>query len=105
VRPCLKNTYHKKELVDCLNVSALSSNPSTAKTKKARGKKSLFWLTILEVSVPLLWACGSTVQSDRSTWCGKVLHPMKENQKGREKKIRVPISLSKTHPQSPEDPL
>jgi hypothetical protein len=30
----LKKTHHKKGLVDCLKVEALSSNPSTEKEKK-----------------------------------------------------------------------
>jgi hypothetical protein len=33
VRPYLEKTYHKKGLVEWLQVQALSSNPSTAKKK------------------------------------------------------------------------
>jgi hypothetical protein len=40
-RPYLKNTLHKKGLVEWLKVKALSSNPSIAKKKKKRKRKSM----------------------------------------------------------------
>jgi hypothetical protein len=38
MRPYLKNTQHKKQLVEWLKVKALSSNPRTEKKKKKRKK-------------------------------------------------------------------
>jgi hypothetical protein len=38
-RPYLKNTLHKKGLVEWLKVKALCSNPSIAKKKKKKKKK------------------------------------------------------------------
>jgi hypothetical protein len=44
----LKKTYHKKGLVEWLNVKALSSSPSTAKKKKDTKKawKPMYFITI-----------------------------------------------------------
>jgi hypothetical protein len=39
MRPYLKNTHHKKGLVEWLKVKALSSNPSTSRKKKEIKKK------------------------------------------------------------------
>jgi hypothetical protein len=36
MRPYLKNTQHKKQLVEWLKVKALSSNPRTEKKKKKK---------------------------------------------------------------------
>jgi hypothetical protein len=42
MRSYLKKTLHKKGLVDWLNVSALSSSPSTAKKKKKNPNSKIF---------------------------------------------------------------
>jgi len=47
-RPYLKNTYHKKGLVDCLKVESLSSSPTSALHTKNSTHKNGFLLLKME---------------------------------------------------------